>query len=260
MSVAAAILAAIAKSTGKGMQGAGRYLQGTSSAPSNDNDKDKEEGLIEKVDNKIQEAKAKKEANRAKLAGDVVESNSESVLGQGSVTGASGTEAGVGGAGGMSVGGTSAAGASGTVGMSAGASGAAGAGSAGAGAAGASAGAAGAAGAGAAAAAASDERLKRVCGDNADLINLFSKIGSYEFNYNDKAKALNPNGENHVDNKRHVGVMAQELEKNPATNAVINTDKRGYKTVDTAQLTLTNTAVLADVCRRLEALENQLGI
>ena len=54
--------------------------------------------------------------------------------------------------------------------------------------------------------------------------------------------------------------MAQELEKNPATNAVINTDKNGYKTVDTVQLTLTNTAVLADVCRRLEALEKQLGI
>ena len=132
-----------------------------------------------------------------------------------------------------------------------------GASAAGAGAAGSAAGA-GAAGAGAVVP--SDERLKRVCGDNTDLIDLFSKIGSYEFNYNDKAKALNPNGENHVDNKRHVGVMAQELEKNPATNAVINTDKRGYKTVDTAQLTLTNTAVLADVCRRLEALEKQLGI
>lgn len=114
--------------------------------------------------------------------------------------------------------------------------------------------------AGGAALANSDARLKRVCGDNADLIDLFSKIGSYEFNYTDKAKALYPNGSHHVDNKRHVGVMAQELEKNPATNAVINTDKNGYKTVDTVQLTLTNTAVLADVCRRLEALEKQLGI
>lgn len=133
-------------------------------------------------------------------------------------------------------------------------------GAAGASAAGASAGAVGASAAGGAALAASDERIKRVCGDNADLIDLFSKIGSYEFNYTDKARSLYPNGKNHVDNKRHVGVMAQELEKNPATNAVINTEKNGYKTVDTAQLTLTNTAVLADVCRRLEALEKQLGI
>ena len=136
----------------------------------------------------------------------------------------------------------------------------AGAGTAGASAAAGGAGAAGASAAGGAALAASDEKLKRVCGDNADLIDLFSKIGSYEFNYTDKARSLYPNGKNHVDTKRHVGVMAQELEKNPATNAVINTDKNGYKTVDTVQLTLTNTAVLADVCRRLEALEKQLGI
>ena len=142
---------------------------------------------------------------------------------------------------------------------SAGAAGGTAGGTASAGAAGGASAAAGAAGGGAALAA-SDEKLKRVCGDNADLIDLFSKIGSYEFNYTDKAKALYPNGKNHVDSKRHVGVMAQELEKNPATNAVINTEKNGYKTVDTAQLTLTNTAVLADVCRRLEALEKQLGI
>lgn len=155
---------------------------------------------------------------------------------------------------------TSAAGA-GAEGAAAGGAEAAGAsGAAGASAAGASAGAVGASAAGGAALAASDERIKRVCGDNADLIDLFSKIGSYEFNYTDKARSLYPNGKNHVDNKRHVGVMAQELEKNPATNAVINTEKNGYKTVDTAQLTLTNTAVLADVCRRLEALEKQLGI
>lgn len=205
----AAILSAIAKSTGKGMKGAGEYLQGkgsSSSGGSSDN-------------NTIGKIIAGKAAGSA-----------------------------MGGAGGM--------GASGAGGASAGAGAGAGAGAAGSAGAGAS-----VAGAGAgAAAAASDERLKRVCGDNTDLIGLFSKIGSYEFNYNDKAKALNPNGENHVDDKRHVGVMAQELEKNPATNAVINTDKNGYKTVDTVQLTLTNTAVLADVCRRLEALEKQLGI
>lgn len=205
----AAILAAVTKSTGAGMKGAGEYLQGkSSSSPASDNSDNSNNSTIGKI---------------------IAEKSAGNAMGKAGGTGATGT-----------------------AGMSAGASAGAGAGAAGS--------AAGAAGAGAAAAAASDERLKRVCGDNADLINLFSKIGSYEFNYNDKAKALNPNGENHVDDKRHVGVMAQELEKNPATNAVINTDKNGYKTVDTAQLTLTNTAVLADVCRRLEALEKQLGI
>lgn len=182
---------------------------------------DSDNGLIDKI---IQGNKAKKAAGDTSAAG----------VGENAGVAATGSGA------------AGSAGASGAAGASAGAS--------------AGAGAAAAGSAGAAAAAASDEKLKRVCGDNADLINLFSKIGSYEFNYTDKARSLYPNGKNHVDNKRHVGVMAQELEKNPATNAVINTDKNGYKTVDTVQLTLTNTAVLADVCRRLEALEKQLGI
>ena len=213
------ILAAIAKSTGAGMKGAGEYLQGkSSSSPASDNSDNSDNSTIDKI---------------------ITGKSAGNAMGKAGSTGAAG--------------GASAGAGAGAAGSAAGASGAAGA----AGSAGAAAGASAGAGA---AAAASDERLKRVCGDNADLINLFSKIGSYEFNYNDKAKALNPNGENHVDNKRHVGVMAQELEKNPATNAVINTDKNGYKTVDTVQLTLTNTAFLADVCRRLEALEKQLGI
>lgn len=221
----AAILAAVAKGTGAGMKGAGEYLQGkSSSSPASDNS--------DNSDN----------SNNSIIGKIIAEKSAGNAMGKAGGTGATGTA-------GMSAGASAGAGAG-----AAGSAGAAAGASAGAGAAGA------AGGAGAAAAAASDERLKRVCGDNADLINLFSKIGSYEFNYNDKAKALNPNGENHVDNKRHVGVMAQELEKNPATNAVINTDKNGYKAVDTAQLTLTNTAVLADVCRRLEALEKQLGI
>lgn len=217
--ILAAILAMTAKVTGSGIKGGGEYLLGKSSSSSGGGG-GSDNGLINKV---IQGNKA------IKAAGDT-------------------SAAGVGENAGVAATGSGAAG-------SAGASGAAGSAAAGAGA---GAGAAGASAAGGAALAASDEKLKRVCGDNADLINLFSKIGSYEFNYTDKARSLYPNGKNHVDNKRHVGVMAQELEKNPATNAVINTDKNGYKTVDTVQLTLTNTAVLADVCRRLEALEQSV--
>ena len=197
----AAILAAVTKSAGAGMKGAGEYLQGKN--PSSPNNDSSNNSILDKIAAKSAAGKASGGASAADASADA--------------------------SGGVAAG-------------AAGSAGAAGAGAAGAG----------------PAIVDSDERLKRVCGDNADLINLFSKIGSYEFNYNDKAKALNPNGENHVDDKRHVGVMAQELEKNPATNAVINTDRNGYKTVDTAQLTLTNTAVLADVCRRLEVLEQSM--
>ena len=209
------------KLAGAGMKGAGEYLQGkSSSSPSGE---ESDNGLIDKI----------------------IQGNSAKKVGSTKLDGNDGSQS------------STAEGAEGTAGTASGgtAGGTAGSGSGGAGGGGAGGGGAGGGGGGS-----SDARLKRVCGDNADLINLFSKIGSYEFNYTDKAKSLYPNGENHVDGKRHVGVMAQELEKNPATNAVINTDKNGYKTVDTVQLTLTNTAVLADVCRRLEALEKQLGI
>lgn len=217
----AAIIAKVLQATGEGMKGGGEYLMGRSYTPSNGSS-----------DNNNNNSNSNSTIRRI-----IAEKAAKNGMG----AGAGGVgEAGAGAAGG----------ASGAAGASAGAAGAGAAGGAA---------AAGGASAGAAAAA-SDERLKRVCGDNTDLIDLFSKIGSYEFNYNDKAKSLYPNGEKHVDDKRHVGVMAQELEKNPATNAVVNTDKSGYKTVDTVQLTLTNTAVLADVCRRLEALEQQLGI
>ena len=226
MGAGASIIGKILQVTGEGMKGGGEYLMGRNYTPGKSNkDDDDNNGLIRNII-------AKKAAKNA-------------MSGAGEVGAGAGDAAGTAGAG-----------------AAGGAMGSAGAGAAGA--SGASGAAAGSAGAGAAAGAAaavpppSDERLKRICGDNADLIDLFSKIGSYEFHYNDKAKALYPNGKNHVDDKRHVGVMAQELEKNPATNAVINTEKNGYKTVDTAQLTLTNTAVLADVCRRLEALERQL--
>lgn len=207
----AAILAAVTKSTGAGMKGAGEYLQGKS--PSSSNNDSSNNSILDKI--------AAKSAAKGGAADSVGSGMSHTA-------------------------GATGAGAAGAAGSAAGAGASAGAGAA------------------AAVPPPSDERLKRICGDNTDLIDLFSKIGSYEFHYNDKAKSLYPNGKNHVDDKRHVGVMAQELEKNPATNAVINTEKNGYKTVDTAQLTLTNTAVLADVCRRLEALEQsmekQLGI
>ena len=92
-------------------------------------------------------------------------------------------------------------------------------------------------------------------------ISLFSKIHAYDFNYNDKAKELYKNGENNVDDDNHVGVMAQELEVNPATQATVSTDPNtGYKQVNTSELVMVNSAVISELCRRIEALEKKLGV
>lgn len=104
----------------------------------------------------------------------------------------------------------------------------------------------------------SDERLKRIFGENEDIIKCFGRINAIDFEYNDTAKELY--GDSHgVDDEEHIGVKAQELKSNPVTEGAVKTDEEtGFLTVDTRQLCLTNTAVLGEVCRRLDALESMI--
>lgn len=106
----------------------------------------------------------------------------------------------------------------------------------------------------------SDERLKRIFGDNPDAIQAFAKLDSIQFTYNDKAKEVHPNEENGVDNDLHYGIKAQDLEKNPFTAAVVSKDPEGFKQIDPAELTAANTGVIAEICKRLLIIEKVLGI
>jgi hypothetical protein len=106
----------------------------------------------------------------------------------------------------------------------------------------------------------SDERLKRIFGDNEDAIKAFAKLDSIKFTYNDKAKEIHPNEENGVDDDLHYGIKAQDLEKNPFTAAVVSKDPEGYKQIDPAELTAANTGVVAEICKRLLIIEKVLGI
>lgn len=107
----------------------------------------------------------------------------------------------------------------------------------------------------------SDERLKRIFGDNEDAIKAFSKIDSIKFEYNDKAKELYPEGEKNVDSDPHYGVKAQDLQKNPYTASTVQEDPdTGYLNVNTQELTMANSAVISDICKRLLAIEKILGV
>ena len=106
----------------------------------------------------------------------------------------------------------------------------------------------------------SDERLKRIFKDNPDAIQAFAKIDAIKFTYNDKAKEVHPDGENGVDNDQHYGVKAQDLEENPYTTSVVTEDKSGYKQVDPLELTMANTGVISELCKRLLTIEKILGI
>ena len=104
----------------------------------------------------------------------------------------------------------------------------------------------------------SDCRLKELFGTD-DIVKLFSHINSYEFKYTPKALRLY-NGTKGVDEGTNIGVMAQELEENPVTANTVIDDENGYKNIETNKLAATEAAVLADVCKRLIAIEEKLGI
>ena len=110
-------------------------------------------------------------------------------------------------------------------------------------------------------AAVSDERLKRLqrlFGDDGAL-DAFSKIDAYVYNYNDKAKQLYDRNNGSVDDNTHFGPMAQDLARNPVTEGTVHKDDNGYLEVDTRQLTLTNTAIISQLARKVQELEEKVG-
>lgn len=106
----------------------------------------------------------------------------------------------------------------------------------------------------------SDTRLKNIFGENEDAIKCFAKINAIKFVYNEKAHELAPNGEHQVDYDPHYGVKAQELAENPLTASTVEKDKNGYLCVNTEELTMANSAVISEICKRLEIIEKVLGI
>lgn len=97
------------------------------------------------------------------------------------------------------------------------------------------------------------------CMSNIDLTAEMAKINSYLYKYTPEAQRLYSDGENAVDNKEHVGVMAQELQGNPVTAHTVTENEDGYLTVDTRQLTLALTAVCSDLAKKVEELENTVN-
>jgi hypothetical protein len=72
---------------------------------------------------------------------------------------------------------------------------------------------------------------------------------SYEYKQGEQGPGAPPG--------KHVGPMAQDLEKTPMGAGVVNEGPDGMKQIDTARLPLINTAALHDVDRRLRKLEGK---
>ena len=105
----------------------------------------------------------------------------------------------------------------------------------------------------------SDARLKEIYGDSISdrIIEDFAKIAAIDFKYTPEAQS-EYKGENGVDDKEHTGVIAQELAGTESTESTVSPDENGNLAVDTRHLTMTNTAAIAELSRRVLTLETAI--
>lgn len=108
------------------------------------------------------------------------------------------------------------------------------------------------------AAALSDETLKNLYPDMGDdILDAFRKIRSCEFTYKpeaiDKAETEILPG---VDTDKHMGVSAQDVEKVFPESVMDNGS--GHKLVDTKEMTMANTAAIAELARKVKNIEERL--
>ena len=105
----------------------------------------------------------------------------------------------------------------------------------------------------------SDERTKTLDEKTGEEpIDAFARINSYLYKYKPEAQA-HYQGKYGIDDKEHFGPMAQELADNPITESTVQPNEDGFLTVDTKQLTMTNTAMIAQLSRKIQELEAKLG-
>lgn len=91
-----------------------------------------------------------------------------------------------------------------------------------------------------------------------DILQEMSKIDAYLFKYKPEIQQRYA-GELGIDDKEHVGVMAQELQASPLTESTVEMNDDGLLTVDTTKLVMVLTAVCSELSKRVEQLENVIS-
>ena len=103
----------------------------------------------------------------------------------------------------------------------------------------------------------SDEHLKENIEEAGGIIPMMAQIDSYLYNYKPEAQEEYA-GTGMVNNDNNLGVMAQELQENPLTAPAVKTDEKGNLALDTGRLTSINTAMIAELCKKVMELEEQM--
>lgn len=105
----------------------------------------------------------------------------------------------------------------------------------------------------------SDERMKDIFGetDCGRITDLMSKINAIEFKYTDEAQDKY-DGNFNVDDDVHLGISAQELEKNPLTENVVEINENGDRVINGVELTAVNTASISALAKEISELKDMV--
>ena len=103
----------------------------------------------------------------------------------------------------------------------------------------------------------SDENLKENIEDAGGIIPMMAQIDSYLYKYKPEAQEEYA-GTGMMNDDNNLGVMAQELQENPLTAPAVKTDEKGNLALDTGRLTSINTAMIAELCKKVMELEGQM--
>ena len=98
----------------------------------------------------------------------------------------------------------------------------------------------------------SDENCKNITDEANHISELVESIQPYIYKYTDEAQDTYPN---ETDDKERVGLLAQDLEKNPITAGSVMEDKNGIKHVNGAQLAMEAIALISDMSKRISEIE-----
>lgn len=101
----------------------------------------------------------------------------------------------------------------------------------------------------------SDENLKEDVQEAGGIIPEFAEIDSYLYKYKPEAQEQYA-GTGRVNDEQNFGIMAQDLQQNPLTQATVIEDENGNLSVDGSRLATVNTAVISELCRKVMELEN----
>ncbi len=94
---------------------------------------------------------------------------------------------------------------------------------------------------------ASDKNVKE---NVSPIQNMLDKLTPYEYDYKEDS--------GYDDGEKHIGVMAQDLEKSDLGSEFVDKDTEGTKTVDYGQMASTLLASNVDLHKRIKALEKKL--